>query len=69
MIKFRWVYCINIFLIEIDCESFNRLLFFVVLLFEWVGIDRRFVSEVKVVLLMVNVYFGGVSGLLVVVLG
>lgn len=73
MIRFRWVYCINIFLIEIDCESFNRLLFFVVLLFEWVGIDvgivRRFVSEVKVVLLMVNVDFGGVSGLLVVVLG
>lgn len=69
MIRFRWVYCIKIFLIEIDCESFNRLLFFVVLLFEWVGIDRRFVSKVKVVLLMVNVDFGGVSGLLVVVLG
>lgn len=69
MIKFRWVYCIKKFLIEIDCESFNRLLFFVVLLFEWVGIDLRFVSEVKVVLLMVNVDFGGVSGLLVVVLG
>lgn len=48
---------------EIDCESFNRLLFPVVLLFEWVGTARRFVSEVKVVLLMVNVHLGGASGL------
>lgn len=69
MIKPRWAYCIKIFLTEIDCESFNRLLFPVVLLFEWVGTDRRFVSEVKVVLLMVNVDLGGASGLLVVVLG
>lgn len=69
MIKPRWTYCIKIFLTEIDCESFNRLLLPVVLLFEWVGTDRRFVSEVKVVLLMVNVDLGGASGLLVVVLG
>lgn len=69
MIKPRWAYCIKNFLTEIDCESFNRLLFPVVLLFEWVGTDRRFVSEVKVVLLMVNVDLGGASGLLVVVLG
>lgn len=69
MIRPRWAYCIKIFLTEIDCESFNRLLFPVVLLFEWVGTDRRFVSEVKVVLLMVNVDLGGASGLLVVVLG
>lgn len=69
LIRPRWAYCINIFLTEIDCESFNRLLFPVVLLFEWVGTDRRFVSEVKVVLLMVNVDLGGASGLLVVVLG
>lgn len=69
MIKPRWAYCIKIFLTEIDCESFNRLLFPVVLLFEWVGTDRRFVSKVKVVLLMVNVDLGGASGLLVVVLG
>lgn len=69
MIKPRWAYCIKIFLTEIDCESFNRLLFPVVLLFEWVGTDWRFVSEVKVVLLMVNVDLGGASGLLVVVLG
>lgn len=69
MIKPRWAYCIKNFLTEIDCESFNRLLFPVVLLFEWVGTDLRFVSEVKVVLLMVNVDLGGASGLLVVVLG
>lgn len=69
MIKPRWAYCIKIRLTEIDCESFNRLLFPVVLLFEWVGTDRRFVSKVKVVLLMVNVDLGGASGLLVVVLG
>lgn len=73
MIRPRWAYCIKICLTEIDCESFNRLLFPVVLLFEWVGTDvgtaRRFVSEVKVVLLMVNVHLGGASGLLVVVLG
>lgn len=69
MIKPRWAYCIKNFLTEIDCESFNRLLFPVVLLFEWVGTDRRFVSKVKVVLLMVNVHLGGASGLLVVVLG
>lgn len=69
MIKPRWAYCIKNFLTEIDCESFNRLLFPVVLLFEWVGTDRRFVSEMKVVLLMVNVHLGGASGLLVVVLG
>lgn len=69
MIKPRWAYCIKIFLTEIDCESFNRLLFPVVLLFEWVGTDLRFVSKVKVVLLMVNVHLGGASGLLVVVLG
>lgn len=69
MIRPRWAYCIKIFLTEIDCESFNRLLFPVVLLFEWVGTDRRFVSKVKVVLLMVNVDLGGASGLLVVVLG
>lgn len=69
MIRPRWAYCIKIFLTEIDCESFNRLLLPVVLLFEWVGTDRRFVSEVKVVLLMVNVDLGGASGLLVVVLG
>lgn len=69
MIRPRWAYCIKIFLTEIDCESFNRLLFPVVLLFEWVGTARRFVSKVKVVLLMVNVHLGGASGLLVVVLG
>lgn len=69
MIRPRWAYCIKICLTEIDCESFNRLLFPVVLLFEWVGTDRRFVSKVKVVLLMVNVDLGGASGLLVVVLG
>lgn len=69
MIKPRWAYCIKNFLTEIDCESFNRLLFPVVLLFEWVGTARRFVSKVKVVLLMVNVDLGGASGLLVVVLG
>lgn len=69
MIRPRWAYCIKICLTEIDCERFNRLLFPVVLLFEWVGTDRRFVSEVKVVLLMVNVDLGGASGLLVVVLG
>lgn len=69
MIRPRWAYCIKICLTEIDCESFNRLLFPVVLLFEWVGTDRRFVSKVKVVLLMVNVHLGGASGLLVVVLG
>lgn len=69
MIKPRWAYCIKFFLTEIDCESFNRLLFPVVLLFEWVGTARRFVSKVKVVLLMVNVHLGGASGLLVVVLG
>lgn len=69
MIRPRWAYCIKIFLTEIDCESFNRLLFPVVLLFEWVGTARRFVSKVKVVLLMVNVDLGGASGLLVVVLG
>lgn len=39
------------------------MLFPVVLLFEWVGTARRFVSEVKVVLLMVNVDLGGASGL------
>lgn len=69
MIRPRWAYCIKLFLTEIDCESFNRLLFPVVLLFEWVGTARRFVSKVKVVLLMVNVHLGGASGLLVVVLG
>lgn len=69
MIRPRWAYCIKNFLTEIDCESFNRLLFPVVLLFEWVGTARRFVSEVKVVLLMVNVDLCGASGLLVVVLG
>lgn len=69
MIRPRWAYCIKIFLTEIDCASFNRLLFPVVLLFEWVGTARRFVSEMKVVLLMVNVHLGGASGLLVVVLG
>lgn len=63
LIRPRWAYCIKICLTEIDCESFNRLLFPVVLLFEWVGTDRRFVSEVKVVLLMVNVDLGGASGL------
>lgn len=47
MIRPRWAYCIKIFLTEIDCESFNRLLFPVVLLFEWVGTDRRFVSKVN----------------------
>lgn len=69
MIKPRWAYCIKKFLTEIDCESFNRLLFPVVLLFEWVGTARRFVSKVEIVLLMVNVDLGGASGLLVVVLG
>lgn len=69
LIRPRWAYCIKICLTEIDCESFNRLLFPVVLLFEWVGTARRFVSKVKVVLLMVNVHLGGASGLLVVVLG
>lgn len=69
MIRPRWAYCIKNFLTEIDCESFNRLLFPVDLLFEWVGTARRFVSKVKVVLLMVNVDLGGASGLLVVVLG
>lgn len=64
MIRPRWAYCIKIFLTEIDCESFNRLLFPVVLLFEWVGTDRRFVSEVnQVVFFMVNVDLGGASGL------
>lgn len=63
MIRPRWAYCIKICLTEIDCESFNRLLFPVVLLFEWVGTARRFVSEVKVVFFMVNVDLGGASGL------
>lgn len=47
MIKPRWAYCIKNFLTEIDCESFDRLLLPVVLLFEWVGTARRFVSEVN----------------------